>query len=69
MMIPNIFPNYFSSYFIPYCSGKIPIFPKFPTPKLLLYFRMFLKITLALMLFNIPTTLEMLYLGGKNKNI
>jgi len=43
MMIPNIFLNYLSSYFIPYCSGKIPIFPKFPTPKLLPYFRMFLK--------------------------
>jgi hypothetical protein len=42
-MILNIFSNHICSYFITNCANKIAIFPKFCTPKLLLYFWVFLK--------------------------
>ena len=42
-MILNIFPYNFCRDFVTYCSCKIPIFPKFSTPKLFLYFWMFFE--------------------------
>ena len=42
-MILNIFSNHICSDFIANCADKIAIFPKFSTPKLLLYFWVFLK--------------------------
>src|SRR3974390_1521777 len=42
-MILNILPDYLCRYFVSYGSGKISVFPKFSTPKLLLYFRVFSK--------------------------
>jgi len=43
MMILNIIPDHFSRYFVSYCPDKIPVLPKFSSPKLFLYLWMILK--------------------------
>ena len=42
-MILNIFSDYFRRYLIAYGPGKIPVFPKFTTPKMLLHLWVLLK--------------------------
>jgi hypothetical protein len=69
-MVFYIFPYHFFRHLVPNRSSKISIFPKFSTPKLFLYLRMLLKYYTATdILFNIPTALEILYLGGNERKI
>ena len=42
-MIPYVLPNHLCCHLGANCSGKISIFPKFSTPKLLFYFRVLLE--------------------------
>ena len=42
-MILNVFFYHLGSYFVPYCSGKVSVFPELPSPKLFFDLRMFLK--------------------------